>query len=381
MLINTWYVAGESADLTTTPRPVRMLGQDFVLFRDTDGKAHCLSNVCIHRGGALCDGKIIEGSILCPYHGWRFNGDGACVEIPSLHPDAKIPKRARIDSYPVKEQWGWVFVFLGDLPESERPEIPGPDLFPEYDDHQNGSDAYAFVRGVFTFDANWVRAIDNVLDPAHAFHVHSAFGNPDSQYVPPFKVETSAQHTLSRHRFVPVNKTGKWREEIPDDREDTDNQIQFHFPGMLFRNDMYPRAGMHHFVISGYLPVNEHETINFFIHGRNFAKDPEYDEDGLKRVVQVLEEDQVVLRKVKPVMMPPRTTDELLIEADMHLLEFRKKVKEYEDRGWRIDSKAVAGDEERVYVIPSPARGRDPKNWVHKTVPMRTGRPAAKAAE
>lgn len=382
MLINTWYVVAASSDLESEPKGVRALGQDLVLFRDQDGKAHCCANTCIHRGGSLCDGKVSQGAIQCPYHGWLFNGAGACIDIPSILPDTKIPKRARTDSYPVKEQWGWIFAFLGDLPDEKQPQIPNEELFPEYYAHENGSDDYAFVSGVFLFEANWVRAIDNVLDPAHAFHVHSAFGNLDNQIVPPFKVDVGHDHTLSRHSFKPVNKIGKWREEIPDEREDADNQIQFHFPGMIFRNDMYPRPGMHHFVISSYTPLNEHQTLSYFIHGRNFAKESGNNEDGLKRVVNVMEEDQVVLRKVRPVQMPPSTSDELLIEADFHLIEFRKKVKEYETRGWRIDSKKVEEDEEHAWVIPSPTRGADPKNWVLKPLPMRLGRTTqAKAAE
>ncbi len=382
MLINTWYVVAASSDLRSEPKGVHALGQDLVLFRDKVGKAHCCTNICIHRGGSLCDGKVVEGTLQCPYHGWCFDGAGTCVEIPSIHPEAKIPKRGRTDSYPVKEQWGWIFAFLGELPSEAQPEIPDTDLFPEYYAHQKGSDAYAFVSGVFLFEANWVRAIDNVLDPAHAFHVHSAFGSQDSQFVPPYKVDVGSGHTLSRHSFKPVTKSGKWREDIPDDRGDADNQIQFHFPGMIFRNDMYPRPGMHHFVVSSYTPLNEHQTLSYFIHGRNFAKEDEHNEDGLKRVVNVMEEDQVVLKKVKPLQMPTSTTEELLIEADSHLVEFRKKVKECEARGWRIDSAQIEGDEEHAWVIPSPARGADPKNWVLKPLPMRPGKAStAEAAE
>ena len=58
MFINFWYAAAESKNVTDKPVSVRMLGQDFVLFRDSDGNAHCLSNTCIHRGAALADGVV-----------------------------------------------------------------------------------------------------------------------------------------------------------------------------------------------------------------------------------------------------------------------------------------------------------------------------------
>ena len=74
MLINFWYVAEQSENLSDQPIRKKMLGQIFVLFRDESGKAQCLSDVCIHRGGSLSAGKIAGNCIQCPYHGWQFDG-------------------------------------------------------------------------------------------------------------------------------------------------------------------------------------------------------------------------------------------------------------------------------------------------------------------
>ena len=124
MFMNFWYVAELRENITDTPVKVRMLGFDYVLFRDSAGQAHCLSNLCIHRGASLAHGKVKGDNIECPYHGWQFKGaDGVCAKIPSLGPDAKIPARAKVDSYPVQEKYGLIFAFLGDLPEAERPPI------------------------------------------------------------------------------------------------------------------------------------------------------------------------------------------------------------------------------------------------------------------
>ena len=107
-----------------------MLGLDFVLFR-LENRFVCFPDICCHRGGTLSDGKLSGDCLACPYHGWQFNASGQCVHIPALGADARPPKRARVDSYPTAEKYGWVWVFLGDLPESERPPIP--DLLPEFD--------------------------------------------------------------------------------------------------------------------------------------------------------------------------------------------------------------------------------------------------------
>ena len=96
MYMNFWYPACQSSSLTEQPLKRKMLGLDFVLFRDASGRAHCLSNTCIHRGGSLGGGRVKGDCIQCPYHGWEFGGDGRCRKIPSLGPDAKIPQRARV---------------------------------------------------------------------------------------------------------------------------------------------------------------------------------------------------------------------------------------------------------------------------------------------
>jgi len=88
--------------------------------------------VCIHRCASLADGWVSGDRVVCPYHGWEFGADGACTNIPALGPDTRIPKRVRVDSYPTMEKYGWVWAFLGDLPENERPKVP--DLFPEFEE-------------------------------------------------------------------------------------------------------------------------------------------------------------------------------------------------------------------------------------------------------
>ncbi|MBM3514287.1 MAG: aromatic ring-hydroxylating dioxygenase subunit alpha [Alphaproteobacteria bacterium] len=362
MIVNTWYIAGFADELVAgTPKAVRMLGHDFVLFRDSAGKVHCLSDVCIHRGGSLCRGKQVDNSVMCPYHGWRFDGAGACVDIPSIGKDIPIPKRARIDSYPVAEQWGWIWVFLGDLPEAERPALPGMDFMPEWD--ANGAGAYRFTRGTFLFDVNWMRAIDNVLDPAHPFHVHSEFGHVEDQRIKGYPVEDDGVKTLSRHSFKSTPKQGNWRQVMNDDRPPTKNSLQFHMSGLILRNDIHPNPGMHHFVFSAYLPIDQNKTLNIWMHGRNFFTEPKYDADTIKRTLVVFEEDTRVLQYVKPAQSPRRLTHELFLEADAHIAAFRRQVRAFEEKGWMLDPRAASFNDE-VRVIPSPSRRADPKNWV-----------------
>ena len=125
MFINFWYAAALSEDLGTKPIKVKMLGRHFVLFRDSAGRAHCLSNVCVHRCASLANGWIEGDNVVCPYHGWQYSGDGQCRRIPSLGPDQpQAPPRAQVDAYPTDERYGVVFAFLGDLTRSRTPTDP-----------------------------------------------------------------------------------------------------------------------------------------------------------------------------------------------------------------------------------------------------------------
>ena len=124
MLKNYWYAVEFASTVATAPVQVRIFDQDLVLYRDAAGMVHCHSDICIHRGGSLAGGKVRGDCIECPYHGWRFDTEGACVKIPANREGLPIPKKARVDSYPVVERYGYLFVFLGDLAEDQRPPIP-----------------------------------------------------------------------------------------------------------------------------------------------------------------------------------------------------------------------------------------------------------------
>ena len=170
MYINFWYPVALSEEVKADePLRVEILSLKFVAFRDADGAAHVLSDTCVHRGGSLGKGWVKDGCVICPYHGWRYNGSGKCTTVPSIGYDGKPPPRAKVDSYPVQEKYGLVFAFLGDLPEQERPTLMPND---EYDD-----DAWrASETMVLPVNYYYERSIENGLDPAHNEFVHPTHG-------------------------------------------------------------------------------------------------------------------------------------------------------------------------------------------------------------
>ena len=78
-----WYIAAEARELGTKPLTRTILGERLVLFRDGEGRPAALIDRCAHRNMALSRGRVSRGAIECPYHGWRYRGDGRCVAIPS----------------------------------------------------------------------------------------------------------------------------------------------------------------------------------------------------------------------------------------------------------------------------------------------------------
>ncbi|MFM8531414.1 MAG: Rieske 2Fe-2S domain-containing protein [Ilumatobacteraceae bacterium] len=157
MIKNQWYAVEFGHEVGDKPKQVRLFGQDLVLYRNSKGDIVCHSDICIHRGASLAGGKVVGDCVECPYHGWQFDSDGACVRIPANRAGVPIPKKARVDNYPCVERYGFVFVFLGDLAESERP--PSPELPVMENAREARAAGNRVVQGEFHWKANYERVI------------------------------------------------------------------------------------------------------------------------------------------------------------------------------------------------------------------------------
>ncbi|MCB2108528.1 MAG: aromatic ring-hydroxylating dioxygenase subunit alpha [Rhodobacteraceae bacterium] len=373
MLINNWYVAEESAAVPAGKTfGVKMLGFDFVLFRDSTGKVHCLSDICCHRGASLADGELVAahggGCVACPYHGWEFDSAGRCVKIPALGNDTKPPKRARIDSYPTAEKYGWIWVFLGDLPEKERP--PLPDLFPEFDDRN-----WAKIPYRFEAQCNWMRMEENSLDTAHTNFVHKAFGSKRNPKLEAFPIEATPWGArVERTKPAPPRavKQGEIAKLLSEDRKQTTVTLEFSVVGISHRINPTFKPGMSQINFTARTPIDRFRTRAIGWQARNYLLGEEHNAERMAGIQQAVVEDLRVVEKVKPKLTPPTLSDEFLTETDGMELAFRRKVWDLAARGWEIDWDAYLKlSEDHVVVIPSPARRADPKNWIHKTVPLR----------
>jgi len=370
MYINFWYPACESSQLTDKPLKRRMLGQDFVLFRDADGVAHCLSNTCTHRGGSLAAGLVKGDCIECPYHGWQFDGEGHCQRIPSMGPDAKIPPRARVDAYPTQDRYGLVFAFLGDLPEAERPPLLH---ITEYG--QNGViDGWRATTQHFEWDFDYKRSMENGIDPAHNEFVHPTHGfsgmRKNYSVTPPELIHSKWGTGFWSETLAPPLAEKKMR----DASGRTENAIIHAGTGHIGVNSIWtlihptPEMKIHQYLFE--CPIDESNTSLYLINLRNFLTDPEDDERMMVRNEVVAMQDRDILVDVHPVITPETRNKELFLPADGPIGAYRDKLKEWEELGWRIDLDEVERNSKKVaYAIPCPAR-RTSKGWILDAIPL-----------
>jgi phenylpropionate dioxygenase-like ring-hydroxylating dioxygenase large terminal subunit len=348
MLKNLWYVVQESRQLASAPLRIRLLGQDFVLFRDSAGKA-----------------ALVEGDVECPYHGWRFNSAGRCTKIPA-EPEARIPDRARVDAYPVIERYGWIWAFIGDLPEAER--APLPDLS-WVDDP-----GLRIMWGHFDWSpgVNWERVVETGLDFAHAPFVHgTAFGDRNRPQIGDFQVVQDDWSGQASMLMQPPPMKGLWGLTSGGKRAPVQAIPGFHMSGPCVTLQLRPRADWMINLVTAHTPVDENTTRSWWIQGRNFMRGSWADGNSYKRNQRIFEQDDLVLRKIRPEHVPDLWREEVTVKSDALQVGFRRRLRALEARGWKIDSARVAREftGRRACVLPCPARRTDAA-WVLETVPM-----------
>jgi len=367
VLINLWYVAEWSAAVTDKPVRTKMLGQEFVLFRDEAGVAHCLSDVCLHRGGSLSGGWNKGNCVACPYHGWRFDGDGKVTLIPSEGDAFSPPDRARIDAYPTQEAYGMIWVFLGDAPESERFPLP---KFPEYDDP-----GWKAITDEWHWRAEAARVVENGIDIAHASFVHPLFGmEATAQENHIVSVEKNDYYGKSENlQYPPQFKENWFRKRMRKERQPTVTKPEWYLNGMTVRIQIDINPKMSILMFDANTPVDEHNTRTFATQMRTFFKQDIFDKGSRKRLRKVFAEDTAIVERAAPNYLPERLMNEMSVKDDKFMSTFRAARRRLiEQKGWQIDSAGVAKHAGRkVLTIPSPQRHLHPDiEWVMETVPL-----------
>jgi phthalate 4,5-dioxygenase len=149
-------------------KPVRLMGENLVIFRDDRGRYGLIGRQCPHRGTDLAYGRLEDGGLRCAFHGWLFDVTGKCLETPAEPDGSPLCANIRQRAYPVVERSGILWAYLGP---GEPPEFPHLDCFV-------APDAYTFAfKGLI--ECNWLQSLEVGVDPAHTSFLHRFFHDED----------------------------------------------------------------------------------------------------------------------------------------------------------------------------------------------------------
>jgi len=223
--------------------PVRLMGENLVLFRSDGGQLGLINRQCPHRGADLCYGRLEDGGLRCAFHGWLYGTDGQCLEQPGEPIDSNAYQRIKARAYPVVEKNGIVFAYMGD---GEPPAFPEFDCFRAPDSH-----VFAF-KGMW--QCNWLQALEVGIDPAHASFLHRFFEDEENQYGQQFR-DTAADTDIPmtqvlRHYHRPEILT-----------EDTDYGFRIKTLRHLDNGKTHVRVTNHIFPMAVTIPMSSEMNI------------------------------------------------------------------------------------------------------------------------
>jgi vanillate O-demethylase monooxygenase subunit len=178
---NAWYVAAWADEIGEAPLARRICNQPVVLFRDREGDAAALLDMCCHRGAPLHMGKIVAQGLQCGYHGLVFDRSGVCVEVPGQD---RIAERTQVRAFPVVEQDALVWIWMGEAAKAD----PGRIVRWPY---HNDAAGWPHKHTMYPIQAAAMLMVDNLMDLTHLGYVHpkTIGGNPATHVAAKMVVE------------------------------------------------------------------------------------------------------------------------------------------------------------------------------------------------
>ena len=312
-LYTCWHPVTYAHTLIDKPIASKLLEKFLVLWRTTDGLPHAMDDLCIHRGTALSLGEVKGDEIMCPYHGWRYNPQGACTLIPQSRFDT-IPTKARVAAYRCIERYGLIWVALAE-PQHPLPEIP---------EFENGH--WKIVNtGPFAWQSDASRQLENFTDFGHFPWVHPGLlGDINRPEVPEHTV-TTQRHVL---HYTIVRPEASNSEDFPvfaneeKERPVRRSRYEVHLPyTIVLRLGWGTDKGMVYFFVSQ--PISENRCTGYCIIGRNY--DFEQPDSVLQEFENVIfNQDKRIVESQRPEQVPFDLAAELHLKFDAVALAYRR---------------------------------------------------------
>jgi vanillate O-demethylase monooxygenase subunit len=311
VLTNEWHAVLKSGDVQDRPVSVRLMGERIVVFRTSDG-IHAFKDLCIHRGAALSLGRVQNDTLVCPYHGWKYDSKGRCVCIPAQSPDVPIPPRARAQQFFCREQYGLIWVCIGEPTDS----VPG---YPEYSDEH-----YRTVCcGPYAANAAAPRVVENFLDFAHLMWVHEGLlGDPEHSEVPNHGVKKIDGRLVTDE--IPIyqpraDASGKGKVNLYV------KEALRPLTARLSKKDA--ETGDTVTMLLHAAPIEANKTVAFILVSRNFAFDVD-DSSFVSFQDTVMAQDVAIMESQKPEELPLDLQAELNHKSDQMSIAYRRWLSE-----------------------------------------------------
>ena len=188
LLRRYWHPVAAAAELTEEKpiRAVKILGEELVVYRDKKGNFGLVGEHCPHRSASLAYGRVDEEGIRCPYHGWKFDCTGRCLEQPAEPAGSTFKDRIKHVAYPVQCLGGLIYAYLGPTP---APLLPRWDVLV----WEHGR---RWIVKDSLIDCNWLQAMENSVDPAHLFWLHG-----DTAHLEPRVKKYAEKHEFIRFEY------------------------------------------------------------------------------------------------------------------------------------------------------------------------------------
>ncbi|NYF80859.1 Rieske 2Fe-2S domain-containing protein [Granulicella arctica] len=316
-LARHWYPVALSREVTDGPVATKLLDELLVIYR-VDGKVVVANDLCPHRGVPLSKGKHDGQGIACAYHGLRFGAEGRCNKVPA-QPDAAIPPKLHLRTYPTREHYGLIWTCL-------RPDLTtiGADIpsMPHWDD-PGFQQITCPPIDIFGFAG---RQIEGFLDVAHFGFVHAdTFGDSNNTVVPPYRpIATKKGFEVEYRSSVgnyPIGATERGSSGFEWLRH-----FRVHLPFTATLVVHFPNEGRLS-IMNAASPVSAKVTRLFAPIARNYDTDLPV-QDVYDFNLRVFEEDKAIVESQKPECLPLDSRMEAHILADRSSIAYRRGLRD-----------------------------------------------------
>ncbi len=325
-----WYVAAYTKEVGRELLARTILGEPIVLYRTEGGDAVALADRCVHRRFPLSASRLEGDTIVCGYHGFTYDCSGACVSVPGQQ---RIPRTARVASYPVVEQDSFVWVWIGERDTADPTRIPRAPWLAD--------SAYTTVCGMEPLNARYMLLVDNLMDLSHETYLHGGYiGTPEVATTPTQTEVDEDSHIVyvSRHMDDAACPSFYAKSTEIEGRITRWQDIEYHPPCLYLLHSriapqgIYPPSdgpddqAFHVEVVYAITPSTENSTYDFWAVARDFALKDEAVSDFLRESNRtVVLQDVTALNLLEQVLVTePEGYQELSINIDTGGLAARR---------------------------------------------------------